>query len=158
MIMNTEIRSIIRRMDNVNNGEPWFGRSVYAILEEVDPSKAFIKPNNSSHSLVELLYHMNTWASFTLKRIEKDKENDMAAFEKLDWRELDPSVHGWEEGLKEFRSIQDKIKKLLKEKDDAFLNEKVDYRKYDFRFLINGMIEHSIYHLGQIAYIHKLLG
>jgi hypothetical protein len=100
---------------------------------------------------------MITWAGFTQKRIEKDKENDMASFEKLDWRELDPSIHGWEEALREFKNIQDKIASLLNEKDDAFLNEKVDYRKYDFRFLVNGMIEHNIYHLGQIAYINKLL-
>jgi len=155
--MKTEIQSILQHLENVNNGEPWFGRSVYAILGEIDPAKAFIKPNGSEHSLIELVYHINTWAGFAQKRIEKDKENDLASFEKLDWREIDPSVHGWEEALGEYRTIQDKITALLKEKDDAFLDEKVDYRNYNFRFLLNGLIEHTIYHLGQIAYINKLL-
>ncbi|HEV7783618.1 MAG TPA: hypothetical protein VGO58_20240, partial [Chitinophagaceae bacterium] len=76
--MKNEIESIIRRIERVNNGEPWFGRSVFSILEEVDPKKAYIKPADSEHSLAELLYHMNTWADFTLKRIEKDTIHDLA--------------------------------------------------------------------------------
>lgn len=156
--MNREIQSIIRHLENVNNGEPWFGRSVYAILEEVDPSVVYTKPNNAEHSLVELLYHMITWADFTLKRIEKDKKNDLAAAEALDWREIDPKVHTWKKGMAEFKSIHKKIAALLNKKDDTFLKEIVDYRKYNYRFLLNGMIEHNIYHLGQIAYLKKMLG
>ncbi len=154
--MNTEIQSIIYRLENVNSGEPWFGRAVYTILEEVDPKKTFQRPN-SQHSLADLLYHMITWADFTLKRIEKDTINDLAAAEKLDWRKIDPKEHSWKKGLAAFKAIHKKIIALLKKKEDAFLNEKVDYRNYDFRFLINGMIEHNIYHLGQIAYLQKLL-
>ena len=155
--MKSEIQSIIHRIKNVNSGDPWFGRSVYAILEEVNPSKASTRPNGSEHSLLDLLYHMITWADFTLKRIQKDQVNDMAVFENLDWREIDPSLHSWEKGLSEFKSIHQQIITDLETKADAFLEEKVDYRKYNFRFLINGMIEHNIYHLGQVAYISKLL-
>ncbi len=144
-------------MQNVNSGEPWFGRAVYEILDEVDEKKAFIKPNNSEHSLIELLYHMITWASFTLKRIEKDIINDLAAAEELDWRTINPKVHSWKKGLAEFKAIHKKIIDLLKKKDDSFLQEKVDYRKYDFQFLLNGLIQHNIYHLGQVAYLNKLL-
>lgn len=155
--MNKEIQSIIRRFENVNAGEPWFGRAVFTILEEVDPKKVYEKPNGTEHSLIELLYHMNTWASFTLKRLEKDEEMDMAAFEKLDWRRIDPKQHTWKKGLAELRSIHKKIINILKKKEDIFLKEIVDYRKYNYRFLLNGLIEHNIYHLGQVAYLKKLL-
>jgi hypothetical protein len=46
---------------------------------------------------------------------------------------------------------------LLLQKDDSFLDEPVEYRKYDFRFLLNGLIQHNLYHTGQIAYVNKLL-
>lgn len=155
--MNKETLSIIRRIENVNSGQPWFGRAVYNILEEVGAKKAAIKPNGTKHSMLELLYHMITWASFTLKRIEKDDTMDMAAFEKMDWRTIDPKKHSWKKGLAEFKAIHKKIITLLKKKDDAFLKEIVDYRQYNYRFLLNGMIEHNIYHLGQIAYLKKML-
>lgn len=155
--MNKEIQSIIRRIENINSGEPWFGRAVYIILEEVDAKKAYTKPDNTEHSMIEILYHMITWAGFTLKRIEKDDDMDLAAFEKMDWRIIDPKTHTWKKGLTEFKSIHKKIIQLLNKKDDAFLKEIVDYRNYNFRFLLNGMMEHNIYHLGQIAYLKKLL-
>ncbi|MBL0306709.1 MAG: DinB family protein [Chitinophagaceae bacterium] len=155
--MNKEVQSIIRRIENVNSGEPWFGRAVFVILEEVDAKKVSIKPNCTEHSMLELLYHMITWADFTLKRLEKNNKMDMAAFEKMDWRELNPKLHSWKKALAEFKAINKKIIALLDKKDDDFLLEIVDYRKYNYRFLLNGMIEHSIYHLGQVAYLNKML-
>jgi len=109
--MDNEIQSIIRRIENVNSGEPWFGRAVYSILEEVDAKKVYIKPNNTD----------------------------------------------WKKGVTELKAIHEKIIVLLNKEDSDFLEQKVDFRNYNFRFLINGMIGHNIYHLGQIAYVKKLL-
>ena len=154
--MNKEIQSIIRNLENTLDGDPWFGRPVYAMLREVDSSIAFKKPTAESHSLIDLLYHMLTWSEFTLKRIEKDRIDDLAVFEKTDWREIDPKVHDWDEGLAAFIATHQQIMALLHTKDDSFLDEIVDYRQYNFRFLLNGLIQHNIYHLGQVAYLRKL--
>ena len=154
--MNKELQSIISNLERVNTGTPWYGRPVYDILDEIDPAIVYKRPNKQ-HSLAELLYHMITWADFTLNRVKRDKEKDMAAFEKLDWRKIDPKVHTWEKGLKEFKEIHKEIVELLNQEDDTLLKEVVDYRNYNFRFLLNGLIQHNIYHLGQVAYVKKLL-
>lgn len=155
--MNKEINSIVSSLEDTLDGQPWFGRSVLAIMREVDESVASIKPNANSHSMVDLVYHMFTWADFTLKRIQKEKIDDMDAFEKLDWRDIDPQIHGWEEGLSAYIAAHQELIAVLKTKDDSFLKEKVDYRDYDFRYLLNGLVHHNIYHVGQIAYLKKLL-
>lgn len=154
--MNPTITDIIKRLDTTLNGEPWFGRSAHSLLQEIEPEQVFRKTGNGGHSMADLLWHMITWAQFTLDRLEKKEETDMAAFESLDWRPVDPAKHSWEKGLKEFNTIYKKIITRLKLKEDAFLEEQVDYRSYNFQFLLNGLIEHTIYHLGQIAYVHKL--
>lgn len=155
--MNSEMQTLIHRLEETNSGTPWFGRPVFAILDEVDISKVYEKPNNASHSLIELLYHMNLWADFTLKRIEKDDNVDIKEFDKLDWREIDPKVHTWDAGVAEYKEIHKKIATALETKEDDFLEEGVAFRKYNFRFLLNGIIQHDIYHLAQIAYVSKLL-
>ena len=155
--MNQAIQDIIQRLDNTLTGDPWFGRSAQSLLQEIDPELVFRHPGNNGHSIAELLWHMITWAQFTLDRLDKKQEPDMAAFETLDWRNIDPQIHSWKKGLSEFESVHKKIITILTTKDDSFLNEKVDYRNYSFQFLLNGLIEHTIYHLGQIAFIHKLL-
>jgi len=155
--MNKEIQSIIRNLENTLDGTPWFGRAVYEILDETDENKASIKPGDTEHSLLELLYHMITWAEFTLNRIQKDESRNVKYFEDLDWRQIDPKKHSWKKGVDELRKVHVAIVNLLQQKDDAFLKEPVEHREYNYRFLLNGLIQHNIYHLGQIAYLNKLL-
>lgn len=96
-------------MERVLAGEPWYGRSVYAILDEVNEKNVFVKQTPADHSMIEILYHMITWSEFTLKRIEKDDKMDMAVFEKLDWRKINPRIHSWKKGVAQFKAVQKKI-------------------------------------------------
>lgn len=155
--MKTEVQSIIADLGNTLDGAPWFGRPVYALLREVDDSIAFKRPVTGSHSLIDLLYHMLTWSQFSLDRLSKAKIDDMNAFDKTDWREIDPEIHNWDEGLAELIATHQQIIAILQTKDDAFLNEPVEYRSYDFRYLLKGLVQHNIYHAGQVAFLKKLL-
>jgi uncharacterized damage-inducible protein DinB len=154
--MNREIQSIISGLQEVLSGGPWYGKSFSALTSEISGEKIYHKPNENAHSLADLLYHMITWAQFTQYRLER-KEQDMQEVEDMDWRKIDPAVHTWEKGIAEFTGSFHAIIALLKDKDDTLLEEKVDYREYNFRSLLNGIIQHTIYHLGQIAYVNKLL-
>jgi len=156
--MNTEIQTIISKLDEVLNGRPWYGKPVFKLLDEVNQDLQYVQPSPDSHSLIDLLYHMVTWAEFAQKRIQKEPITDMEAFNATDWRRIDADVHDWQKGVAALKAAHQKIIELMQIKDDAFLNEIVDYRKYDFRHLLNGLIQHNIYHLGQIAYLNKLLG
>jgi len=155
--MNKEVQYLITAFETTLQGQPWYGRSVYDILEEINPAVAYIKPGETEHSLIDLLYHMISWAIFTQKRLEKDKGWDDPYMEKIDWRTIDPTEHTWQNGVRQLKEAHEQIISLLRDKDDSLLSEMVDFRKYNFRFLLNGLIQHNIYHLGQIAYVKKLI-
>lgn len=155
--MNKETQSIIRNYESTMQGQPWFGRAVMEILLEVDESKAQIKPGNEGHSLLELIWHMNTWAEFVLAHLEKRTEQQIKQVESIDWRQIDPGTHTWARGVSELKTTHEKILEILSGKQDDFLKEMVPGRQFNFRFMLNGLIQHNIYHLGQIAYIHKFL-
>ena len=155
--MNKETQSIARNLQNILNGEPWFGRPVFAILNEIDPAIVYKKPNANSHSIAELLYHMITWAEFCLRQVEKADKKLIEEIQSRDWRNIDPSVHTWKKGLEELKTIHEQIIGLLESKEDEWLKEKVHSRNFNYRFMLNGLIQHDIYHLGQIAYVKKLL-
>ena len=155
--MASEIRTILDQFEAVHVKSAWYGKPAMELFGEVDEAMVYQRPNNNSHSLIDLLYHMITWQEFTLRRLKRIKEDNPADIEKLDWRGIDPAVHTWKRGLEEFESTFRGIRDFLQIAPDSLLEETVDYRDYNFRELLNGIVQHNIYHLGQVAYVHKLL-
>jgi uncharacterized damage-inducible protein DinB len=155
--MASEIRTILDQFEAVYVKAAWYGKPAIALFGEVDESTVYQRPGNNSHSLIDLLYHMVTWQDFTLRRLKKIQEDNPADIEKLDWREIEPAVHTWKNGLEEFDKSFRGIRDFLQTAPDSLLEEKVDYRDYNFRELLNGIVQHNIYHLGQVAYVQKLL-
>ena len=128
--MNKETQYIIKSFESTLSGQPWFGRAVYEIVEEANESKVHTKPNGTEHSMIELLWHMNTWAGFVLGSLENKTVDEMKAIEANDWREIDPKTHTWKKGLEQLKSTHKKITELLSQKDDRFLGEIVPLRKF----------------------------
>lgn len=152
------IQHIIRLFKETYEGEPWHGRSIKSLLSEVNPSLGLKKPNEGSHSIVELVYHMVTWREFTITRLRADEDKDLKYFEENDWRALDLNdVQTWYKGLELLQDSQERLTNLLEEFQDSILPEKVHERTYNFLVLLYGVVQHDIYHAGQIAYAYKLL-
>lgn len=155
--MNQEIQSIIATLKNILSDEPWYGKSVYLMLEEAGTGDVYKQPDGTGHSMIELLFHMLTWAEYTLSIIKKEGVEKTKAIEALDWRTIEHKEHNWEKGFALFKSTNQEIIDLLDTKDDSILEQSLQDKNYSFRFLLNGLIHHHIYHAGQIAYIKKLL-
>ena len=155
--MKKEIEYILNQLKDSYEGDPWFGRSVEKLLSEVHEMTAFHKPAGQ-HSIVELLWHMITWREFTIDRLQHSPQMDVAYFEEMDWRELDfNDMSLWRQGLERLNETQAQLITLLQDRTDELLEQKVMERNYDFRKLLYGFIQHDIYHIGQIAYLQKLL-
>ena len=155
--MNVEIEQITQQIEDVYQGDPWFGRSVKSLLGDVTANISFEKPNNQ-HSILELLWHMITWREFTIKSLRNDEEKTPQYFEKNDWRDLDHNDKSLlEKGVQRLDETQSELIEALQHQQDSRLNEIVPGKKYNFRNLLYGIIHHDIYHIGQVAYVIKLL-
>ena len=156
--MNKEIQHIISLLKATYEGDPWHGRSIKSLLSEVDAEMGLKMPSKNSHSIAELVYHMVTWRDFTISRLRPEEGKDTAYFEKIDWRKLDvKNTATWQQGVVLLEESQQRLLTLLEEYNDSILPEPVDERKYNFRTLLYGVVNHDIYHAGQIAYAWKLL-
>ena len=152
--MGRKLNAIVSDFQNVLNGDPWYGKPVYLILEEVDEKVACQKISANKHACIELLYHLISWSGFTLASLQKD-DKAAAVYESLNFRKIDIAIHHWKKGVAEFKAINKTIIQMLKKMDDAILEQIVPNRKYDYCYLLNGLIQHHIYHIGQIAFICK---
>ncbi len=154
---NVEIAFIISQLKETYDGDPWYGKSITTVLDEL-PESVVYHPNEKGHSILELLWHMITWREFTVDRLQHSPQMQMSYFEKNDWRELDAQDDTlWPEGMERLKETQSQLLYLLSEKDDAFLEREVREKNYNFRKLLNGIIQHDVYHLGQIVAIKKMV-
>jgi uncharacterized damage-inducible protein DinB len=155
--MEKEVDLIIHRFEESMSGEPWYGKSVLTLLNEIDPQVVYDKPGREAHSIIELLYHMITWMEFVQQRLEKEQYLNPEALEALDWRKTNPEIHTWNAGISQLTALYNKIIETLKKSADGLLDETVDFRSYNFRYLLTGVIQHNIYHIAQIAILNKML-
>ena len=150
------LNGIIKKMTQVFEGDPWYGKSVMRTIADVNESIVYKKPNAGAHSAIELLYHMINWEEFTLHQLEGSVK-DPARYELQDWREIEPQTHTWREGIAAFSAMHKRIVEILTASGDDILEKEVRYRKYNMRFLLDGLIDHNIYHAGQLALLQKTL-
>ncbi len=152
-----ETEGIIYQLKETYEGDPWFGRATTKLLAEVNNQAAFQK-SNEQHSIVELVWHMITWREFTIDRLRHSPQMQLEYFEKNDWRQLDHNdITLWPQALERLQETQNELIELLKHIDDSILEQQVGDRSYNFRKLLYGIVQHDIYHLGQIAYLNKLV-
>jgi uncharacterized damage-inducible protein DinB len=155
--MNKEIQYLVSQLQESYNGDPWFGRNAEKLLGEVTETLAFQKPNGQ-HSIAELVWHMVNWREFVISRFKKDETKDLHYFEANDWRQLDHSDRSlWQHGLQKLNETQELLINILQDQTDSILDKIVEERTYSYRNLLNGIVQHDIYHLGQIAYLVKFL-
>ena len=155
--MNTEIVQITQQLQDVYDGDPWFGRSIKSLLKDANPDNSFEKPNDQ-HSILDLLWHMITWREFTINSLRNNDKKSLQYFEDNDWRKLDHNDRSLlEKGLQRLGETQSELIEALQYQHDSRLNEIVPGKKYNFRNLLYGIIHHDIYHIGQIAFVIKLL-
>ena len=76
-----------------------------------------------------------------------------------DWASASPvSEMEWKKLVEALATNQQDLVKELEETPEGLLNKAVPGKAYDFKHLIDGMMQHDIYHAGQIAATAKLIG
>lgn len=159
--MKVLIEYIIKQLEDNQEGKVWIGSNYKSKLKNINEDNAFIQPKPDLHSVAEIISHLTTWQKETILKIETgagsltdDCEANWYANEKLMEKK-------WTSILNEYKTSLAELIALLKTKDDSFLKEEyfdTDFKgNYPYSFVINGMLHHNIYHLGQLGIIVKYL-
>jgi uncharacterized damage-inducible protein DinB len=147
----TEIDRIVRLLKKTFDKQPWYGSSIMEILLRVDPEQAIIRLGDTQ-SIIELVLHMVSWRKFTTQRLLGDTE-----FEVTDEANF-PKPTTWKDAIDQLHQSQKALLMAVKQFPENRLAELVPSKilKYTYYTLLHGIIQHDVYHLGQIALLQKL--
>ena len=139
----------------VFEGEPWYGKSVMAILSQLNGSDLH-KNLPNGNNVAQIIEHMITWRTWGINMFAGNYDYWIKVNSNDDWqREEAFSEKDLEDLLDRLKASQERIIELISGKQDAWLNEKIPERKFTFAEALNGIKQHDIYHLGQIALLTK---
>lgn len=159
--MKTVLQNYITQLQEIQEGMPWVGSTYTNMLQGINESQVFVRPLEGMHSIAEILSHCTFWRQEALLKIKTGKGSKTDASEE-NWEPLHQlKAKGWETIKLEYDSSLTELFKILEQKNDNFLDQTyydTDFKgTYTYRFLINGMLHHDIYHLGQLGIIIKYL-
>jgi len=159
--MNTLVNNLIEQLFEIQKGKVWIGRSYKNILNEIDEHSAFIRPLEDLHSVAEIISHLTLWRNEAILKIRTGKGSKTDDCEENWLTNERLKAKGWAKIKAEYDQSLSELTSLLKKKNDSFLNEEyydTDFKgTYTYLFLMNGMLHHDIYHLGQLGIINKYL-
>ena len=153
----TLVNDIIQQLNDLDDGDLWLDENFSKKLTQVDEEHAFIRPLPDLHSPAELLSHLIVWRKINIRRLNGETVI-LDVDDPANWRSNDELRPGGWEALKRafYQSKQDVIS-LLKGRDDAYLNTVSSHYGKDFKYLLQGLVHHDLYHLGQLGISVKYL-
>ena len=148
-----EINKISDQLEINFRGDAWHGPSLMRLLANVTAEQAAAKPIQNAHSIWELVLHIKVWKDVPRRRLASE------AFEPTpeeDWPEVsDTSEAAWENTIKELEASHEKLAEAVSKLADSQLHEPATGQDYSNYFMIHGMIQHDLYHAGQIVLLKK---
>jgi uncharacterized damage-inducible protein DinB len=148
-----ELARILDQMQRAWDGDAWHGPPLRKLLENVSAKTAHSHPIAGAHSIAEIVMHLAYWKDAGRRRLAGEK---VLPSEKEQW----PPPPGADEGAwKKTLALldtrhQDFIDAVASQSDEC-LAMPVAGKDYDQYVLLHGLIQHDLYHAGQIALLKR---
>lgn len=152
------LKKLIGILKESFDGYPWYGVSVMEKLEGIDWRNANTIPENGKKSIAHIVRHMISWRLLGVRKLLGDADFNIVLNSEFDWPDVQVDTEKkWIALISELQETQENLIRLLSSREDSFLDTKVPGKEEDFEFLLYGISEHDIYHLGQIGLLYSLV-
>ncbi len=134
-------------------GEAWHGPSLEELLHDVSWERAAARPLPNIHSIWEIVLHLTCWTDAVRRRLEGER---FEVSPQQDWPDIgEPGDARWQMALANLEGAHEKLRGAMAALDPARLDERAEGKPYTIYFLLQGAIQHNVYHAGQIAVLKK---
>ena len=149
----SEIARILDQMDRAFSGDAWHGPSLMALLEGVSAEDAARRTVPQAHSIWEIVQHIGAWNAIVRRRL---RDEIVKVTPEMDWPALpEVSESAWKRTVAQLKESREELRRAAAELSDTRLDEKPPTLPDSRYVLLHGLIQHDLYHAGQIAILKK---
>lgn len=153
----TEIERILDQLKRAYEGNAWHGPSVREVLDGVTAAQAHARPITNGHTIYELARHIAVWEDVARRRLQGDPA-DVEISSPEDWPPPeDSSEEAWTKAKSALDRGHQALVEAVSQVPESRLDEPVYEGKSSFYVTLHGVIQHDLYHAGQIAILKKAL-
>jgi uncharacterized damage-inducible protein DinB len=139
-------------------GAAWHGPALMELLCDVEAGEAAARPVAAAHSIWELVSHATAWSRFVERRLQGEdyKVSEAENFPAV----ADVSEAAWEECRRRLVAVNGVVRERISGLDESQLGDIVDSeegKKISVYVLLHGLVQHNLYHAGQIALLKRAL-
>lgn len=150
----SEIQRIEDQLKRALQGEAWHGPSILELLAGVTATQAGAKPLPGAHSIWEIVLHITAWVDAARRRVEGEEAKLSA---EQDWPPVrETTERAWEAALEGLKTVHQAMQETVLRLEDSRLKDRVPGQQYSVYFLLHGVVQHGLYHAGQIALLKKV--
>ena len=146
---------ILDQLKRAFEGNAWHGPSVREVLAGVTAEQAHARPLRNGHTIWELVRHIAVWEDVGRRRLEGDRAQiEISSPE--DWPPPeDTRDAAWESASDALERGHQALVETIKRLPESRLNEPVAEDMSTVYVTLHGVIQHDLYHAGQIAILKK---
>jgi uncharacterized damage-inducible protein DinB len=150
----SEIQRIEDQLGRAFDSHAWHGPAVQELLADVTAAKAASRPLSDAHSIWEIVLHIATWEEVVRRRLEGEVVADLLP--EQDWPPVqDISETAWRNALDDLKRGHHALREAIGRSGDMRLAEMVPGKEHSVYHMLHGVIQHDLYHAGQIAVLKK---
>jgi uncharacterized damage-inducible protein DinB len=149
-----EASRIADQLRRAFDGSAWHGPSLLELLSGVDAATAAAKPLANVHSIWELVLHIAAWDRSAIVRLGGEVSQPTGDLNFPPVGTVTRSA--WLEAVSEAKRTHSELVKVVGKLSDAQLRERCPGKRYDYYHLLHGVVQHELYHAGQIALLKKV--
>jgi len=155
-VMASEMVYIANLIKRAVTGPAWHGPALDQVLDGVSAQQAAARPIAAAHSIWELTLHVAAWAEIARARLRGERLADPPAHE--DWPAAAAVADdaAWSAAQSRLRDAYRALAHDARRLEDASMHENFNGLEYSRWTLLHGVVEHGLYHAGQIALLKKL--
>jgi uncharacterized damage-inducible protein DinB len=151
--MAGQVKKIVEQLQRAWDGEAFHGTPVRTLLEGVGAAAAFARPLGGAHSIAEIARHIGTWEDIVRRRLAGEVIDQVA--DEVDWPGGEATPAAWDATLRWLDETHARLEGAVAALPEGRLGEPVAARDYDVQYMLQGILQHTLYHAGQIALLTK---
>lgn len=144
-----ELERIKDQLRRSVEGEAWHGPSLRELLADVTAKEAAARPIAGTHSIAEITSHVAYWFGATRRRLAGEL---VLPTEPEQWP---TSSLDWQAQRTHLETAYGELMEALGRLTDARLTDPIAGKPYDAYFQLHGLVQHNLYHAGQIALLKR---